>query len=81
MKGLQLEGTVAHVEEYPERLRIVRAYLQRFPFAVGLWHGESDPEVIARDPGLHGFYRITPTKLLFTDNEHVPGLREELPLG
>jgi hypothetical protein len=43
-----------------------------------LW-GDTDPEVIARDPGIHAFYRITPTRLLFTDNEHAPGEREELP--
>jgi uncharacterized protein YhbP (UPF0306 family) len=81
MKGLQLEGTVELVDDDDERLRVVRAYLARFPFAAGLWHGESDPEVIARDPGIHGFYRITPTKLLFTDNEHTPGMREELAIG
>jgi uncharacterized protein YhbP (UPF0306 family) len=78
MKGLQLEGTVTHVEDVEERRRVVRAYLQRFPFAVALWNGESDPDVIARDPGSHGFYRIAPTLLLFTDNEHAPGVREEL---
>jgi uncharacterized protein len=81
MKGLQLEGTVERVDDHAERLRVVRAYLARFPFAAGLWHGERDPDVIARDPGVHGFYRITPTKLLFTDNEHGPGMREELPIG
>lgn len=80
MKGVQLEGRVEHVTDLDERRRVVRAYLKRFPFAAGLWHGESDPEVIARDPGIHGFYRITPTRLLFTDNEHAPGSREELPL-
>jgi uncharacterized protein YhbP (UPF0306 family) len=81
MRGLQLEGKVERVDDDAERLRVVRAYLERFPFAVGLWNGESDPRVIARDPGIHGFYRITPTKLLFTDNEHAPGMREELPIG
>ena len=81
MKGLQLEGTVAHVDHPDELRRVVRAYLDRFPFACGLWHGESDADEIARDPGIHRFYRITPTKLLFTDNAHAPGVREELPLG
>ena len=78
MKGVQLEGRVELVEDVDERRRIVDAYLRRFPFSVGLWHGESDPEVIARDPGVHGFYRITPTKLLFTDYENLPCGREEL---
>jgi uncharacterized protein YhbP (UPF0306 family) len=78
MKGVQLEGQVELVDDLAERRRIVGAYLRRFPFAVGLWNGERDPEVIARDPGVHGFYRITPTKLVFTDNEYAPGHREEL---
>lgn len=80
MKGIQLEGHVDRVTDLGERLRVVHAYLRRFPFAAGLWHGETDPDVIANDPGVHGFYRITPTRLLFTDNEHAPGSREELPL-
>jgi uncharacterized protein YhbP (UPF0306 family) len=78
MKGLQIEGKVEHVDEPAELRRVVRAYLQRFPFAAGLWNGESNPEVIARNPGIHGFYRIIPTRVLFTDNEHSPGAREEL---
>lgn len=79
MRGLQLEGTVARVDDLAERRRVVRAYLRRFPFAAGLWNGETDADAIARDPGIHDFYRITPTKLLFTDNAHAPGIREELP--
>jgi uncharacterized protein len=80
MKGIQLEGTVERVDDLDERRRVVRAYLARFPFAAGLWHGESDPEVIASEPGIHAFYRITPSKLYFTDNEYAPGKRLELPL-
>ena len=80
MKGLQLEGGVEHVTDPDELRRVARAYLARFPFAAGLWHGESDPDVIASNPGIHYFYRITPTRLLFTDNEHAPGTREDLPL-
>lgn len=81
MKGIQLEGTVAPVDDRGERERVVTAYLARFPFAVGLWHGEADPARIADDPGTHGFFRLTPTRLFFTDNEHAPGRREELPVA
>jgi len=80
MRGIQLQGTVAHVTDHNELRRAVRAYLRRFPFAAALWNGETNPEVIARDPGSHNFYRITPTKLLFTDHEYALGSREELPL-
>jgi uncharacterized protein YhbP (UPF0306 family) len=78
MKGVQIEGIVSHVDDPVELRRVVRAYLMRFPFASGLWQGETNADVIARDVGIHGFYRITPTKLLFTDNAHSPGMREEL---
>ena len=78
MRGIQLEGTVTKVTALDERRRVLRAYLARFPFAAGLWNGQSDPDVIALDPGIHGFYRIDPTRLLFTDNGHWPGQRMEL---
>jgi uncharacterized protein YhbP (UPF0306 family) len=81
MKGIQLDGAVEKVVDLDERGRVVRAYLARFPFAVGLWHGESDPDVIARDPRGHDIYRITPRHLLFTDNEYAPGRRDELALA
>ncbi len=77
MKGIQLEGTVDPVTDPAELLHIVTRYLVRFPFAVGLWHGESDPTVIAANLGTHGFFRITPTRLYFMDNEHHPAGREE----
>ncbi len=81
MKGIQLEGPIEPVEDRDELTRIVAAYLARFPFSAALWHGVNDPEVIAADPGSHGFFRITPPRLLFMDNEHSPGGREELPLA
>lgn len=80
MKGIQLEGRAELVTDFAERRRVVRAYLARFPYATALWHGEHEADIIALDPGIHDFYRVTPTKLLFTDNEHAPGSREELPL-
>jgi uncharacterized protein len=81
MKGLQLEGAVAPVDEVDERARVVAAYLRRFPFAAALWDGDSDPARIAAKPGAHGFYRLTPIRVLFTDNEHHPSGREELDLS
>ena len=78
MRGIQLEGTVRKVTALDERRRVLRAYLARFPFAAGLWNGLADADVIALDPGIHGFYRIDPTRLLFTDNGQWPGQRMEL---
>ncbi|HEU0032568.1 MAG TPA: pyridoxamine 5'-phosphate oxidase family protein [Kofleriaceae bacterium] len=80
-KGLQLEGRVVLVDNPEERLHVVEDYLFRFPFSTALWHGESNAQVIARDPGIHGFYRIEPSRLFFMDNEHAMGKREELALG
>jgi uncharacterized protein YhbP (UPF0306 family) len=81
MKGIQLEGLVEPVTDVDERHRVVTAYLARFPFSTGLWHGVSDAAVIARDPGTHGFFRLTPTRLYLMDNEHHPEGREELALA
>jgi uncharacterized protein YhbP (UPF0306 family) len=78
MAGVQIGGVVEKVTDLDERRRVVRAYLERFPFSSALWHGEQDVEKIALDPGTHDFYRITPTQLLFTDNAYAPGKREEL---
>lgn len=80
MKGLQLEGRVEPVTDLDERHRVVSAYLARFRFSVALWHGVSDAAVIARDPGTHGFFRLTPTRMHFMDNEHHPQGREDVTL-
>lgn len=77
MKGIQIEGTIDKVTDVDERTRIAAAYLARFPFAAALWPGQS-PVAIGHDPGTHTFFRVTPTRLLFTDNEHHPEGREEL---
>jgi uncharacterized protein YhbP (UPF0306 family) len=80
MKGVQLEGAVAPVEDLLELTRVTALYLRRFPFAAALWHGETDPARIAGDPGAHGFFRLTPARMFFMDNEHAPGGREEVSL-
>jgi uncharacterized protein len=78
MKGVQLEGRVEPVEDVPELARIAAAYLRRFPFSAALWHGVTDPEAIARAPGTHGFFCLTPSRLYFMDNEHHPEGRQAL---
>jgi uncharacterized protein YhbP (UPF0306 family) len=81
MKGIQLEGTVEAVDAVGERTRVAAAYLRRFPFAAALWHGETDPVRIGVNPGTHGFFRLTPTRMYFMDNEHHPEGREEVPVS
>jgi uncharacterized protein YhbP (UPF0306 family) len=78
MKGVQVEGDVVPVDDVAERTRVVAAYLARFPFAAALWNGDTDATRIGADPGIHGFYKLTPRRVLFTDNEHHPEGREEL---
>jgi uncharacterized protein len=78
MQGIQLDGTVTPVESVEERRRIAAAYLAKFPGAAALWHDASDLDAIARDPGIHGFYRISPDHVFFMDNTVAPGVREEL---
>jgi len=81
MKGMQLEGTVVAVDDVAERTRVVAHYLARFPFSAALWHGETDAARIGADPGSHGFFRLTPTRMYFMDNEHHPAGREEVPVA
>jgi uncharacterized protein len=81
MQGVQLDGTVTPVDSIADRRRVVAAYLAKFPGAVGLWNGETDPDAIARDPGIHGFYRIAPQHVFFMDNTVAPGVREELRMA
>jgi uncharacterized protein YhbP (UPF0306 family) len=78
MKGVQLEGAFERVDDVAVRTRVAAAYLQRFSFAAALWDGSTDAAAIGHDPGVHGFYRIRPSRLLFTDNEHHPEGRETL---
>lgn len=80
MQGLQLDGRIERVTRYAELRPVIARYLARFPGAANLWNGETDPSVIARDPGIHAFYRLRPRHLLFTDNTVAPGQREELVL-
>jgi len=79
MSGVQLEGVVEPVDDVDERAAAIAGYLEKFPFASALWQGRTDPRAIARDPGGHPIFRITPTRLYFMDNRHAPGVREELP--
>lgn len=81
MKGVQLEGQVAAIDDVATRTRIAAAYLARYPFAAALWHGERDPEVIGADPGSHGFFALRPTRMYFMDNQHHPEGRQEVPLA
>lgn len=81
MAGIQLGGTVEKVTDLDERRRVVCAYLAKYPYSAALWPGDQDVERIARDPGGHDFYRITPKQLVFTDNGYAPNQREELALA
>ena len=82
MKGVQLEGRVDPVTDHDELVRVADAYLRHFPYAAPLWNGTTDPEKVAADPGLHGFFRLTPSRMLFMDNEHgTMGRADEVTLA
>jgi uncharacterized protein len=80
MQGLQLDGKLDRVTRTADLQPIVASYLKRFPGARMLWNGESDPAVIARDPGHHWFFRVRPSHLRYMDNIYAPGRRDELVL-
>lgn len=76
MRGIQVEGVIEPLDDVETRKRIVAEYLRRYPFATALWDGDDDAQRIGTDPGIHGFYRFTPTRLWFFDT----GVRDELIL-
>ena len=72
IRGVQLSGSVAEVAPGPERDRAVDLYLRKFPFARDLLLGA------ARLLDRVRFYRLSPDRVLLTDNSR--GLGERTPV-
>ncbi|MEN8150409.1 MAG: pyridoxamine 5'-phosphate oxidase family protein [Planctomycetota bacterium] len=70
IRGVQMEGEVAPVTAGEERDRAVKAYLAKFPFAKPLLVGELLAKV--------RFYRFTPARTYWIDNEEGLGGRVEV---
>lgn len=81
IKGLQLEGRAEHIGGIFKNRRIALAYVQKFPDVADFLLA---PEKLGRRiaqkvEGVH-FYRLTPSRLFFLNNEEAFGHREELDL-
>ena len=82
IKGIQLEGTVQGVGGIIENGRIALGFIKKFPDVA---HFFSSPqrigEAISRKVEGVKFYKLTPYRILFINNEEGFGHRDELMIG
>jgi uncharacterized protein YhbP (UPF0306 family) len=79
IKGIQLEGTTAMVDSMVEKAKAMAVYGRKYPDVIKLF---TDPQsgVFYRAFLKVKFYRVSPEKLYFIDNQQGFGKRQELPL-
>ncbi|HXG52219.1 MAG TPA: pyridoxamine 5'-phosphate oxidase family protein [candidate division Zixibacteria bacterium] len=77
IKGIQLEGSVAPVESAAEKARAMAVYALKYPEVIKLF---TDPAsgIFYRAFLKVRFYRVSPRRILFIDNEQGFGNRREL---
>ena len=81
IKGIQMEGRVECVGGIVENGRIAKAYVKKFPAVADfLFSPRKLGRAIADKVAKVRFYRLTPSKIYFIDNEIGFGQREELIL-
>lgn len=79
IKGIQLEGRVDVVSGRVEKARAFATYLRKFPFVAEFFSSSSKLSLaMLTKVTSTTFYRITPTRMFFLDNEKGFGHREEL---
>jgi hypothetical protein len=82
IKGIQMEATCAEVSGKRELARALATYLKKYPFvAQFLSPGQllTGMKVAGRALDVR-LYRITPTRLLYLDNQRGFSNRQEIPL-
>ena len=81
IKGIQMEGLVECVGGIVENGRIAKAYVKKFPTVADFLFSPSKlGRAIASKVAKVRFYRLTPSKIYFINNEIGFGQREELIL-
>ena len=81
IKGIQMEGRVESVGGILENGRIAKTYIKKFPAVADfLFSPRKLGQAIASKVAKVRFYRLTPSKIYFIDNEIGFGQREELRL-
>jgi uncharacterized protein len=81
IKGIQMEGRVTDVGGIMENGRIALAYVKKFPTVKDfLFSPHKLGDLITSKISGVGFYKLTPERIFFIDNERGFGKREELVL-
>ena len=81
IKGIQLEGVVENIGGILKNTRISKSYVKKFPgVADFLFSPKKLGEAIAKKVAGVDFYRLTPWRMYFINNELGFGHREELIL-
>jgi len=82
IKGIQIEGRVKSVGGILENGSIARAYVKKFPGVKDfLFSPQKLGELIASKVGGASFYKLTPERIFFIDNEKGFGKRDEFILS
>jgi uncharacterized protein YhbP (UPF0306 family) len=82
IKGIQLEGLVENKGGILKNGRIAMAYVKKFPdVADFILSPEKLGQAIAQKVAKVEFYKLTPSRILFIDNEQGFGCRRELILS
>lgn len=82
IKGIQIEGRAAGMGGIRENGRIALVYVKKFPAVRDfLFSPEKLGELIAGKVSGASFYKLTPERIFFIDNEKGFGKREELILS
>jgi hypothetical protein len=81
IRGIQMSGTISPVSVGIEALRVVRAYLRKFPFTEEFFDQgqELDMEAFAKRFRVR-LYRFEPTLMYYLDNSVRFSFREKVPL-
>lgn len=80
IKGIQLEGTVALVDSLTGKAKAMAVYRRKYPEVIKLFANPASG-VFYRAFLKVKFYRVTPDKLYFINNENGFGRREEMIIG
>lgn len=80
IRGLQMQGSIAGVDQLATAAAIIAAYLKRFPFTRSFFPTNVKPD-------LHAFfsrfkarlYRFAPQSVFYTDNRFGFATRERIP--
>ena len=81
MRGLQMSGSIARVRTGPGALRIVAAYLKKFPVTKELMPSGITADLRFFKNSLHAhLFRFSPDRVLYMDNRIRLGYRKEITL-